>query len=106
MSNDLANSVGRNPRNSIHRGVHRTPLNAQEQLLASEMKTYWGNFVNSQNPNSPRVPSSIWTAFNATGAVQNLIPGPQLPEPFFTIRQERVCTTWEPIINVETGLVP
>jgi len=83
-----------------------TPLNAQEQLLASEMKTYWGNFVNSQNPNSPRVPSSTWTAFNATGAVQNLIPGPQLPEPFFTFRQEHVCTTWEPIINVETGLVP
>jgi carboxylesterase type B len=83
-----------------------TPLNKQEQQLASDMKTYWGNFVNSLNPNMPRTPASPWSGFNATGAVQNLAPGPQPPAPFFTFRQEHFCSTWEPIINAETGLVP
>jgi para-nitrobenzyl esterase len=83
-----------------------TPLNKQEQQLAGEMQTYWGNFVNSLNPNSPIGPAAAWAQFNSTGAVQDLIPGPQLPEPFFTFRQEHFCTTWEPIINAETGLLP
>jgi para-nitrobenzyl esterase len=83
-----------------------TPLDKQEQQLASDMKTYWGNFVNSLNPNTPRTPASLWSGFNATGAVQNLAPGPQPPAPFFTFRQEHFCSTWEAIVNAETGLVP
>jgi Carboxylesterase family len=31
-----------------------TTLSADEQQLAGEMKTYWGNFVNTGNPNLPR----------------------------------------------------
>jgi para-nitrobenzyl esterase len=83
-----------------------TPLNKDELQLASEMKTYWGNFVNSLNPNTPIAPASTWTSFNATAAVQDLVPGPATPEPFFTFRQEHFCSTWETIINAETGLLP
>jgi hypothetical protein len=70
------------------------------------MKTYWGNFVNSLNPNTPIIPASAWTSFNSTGAIQNLLPGPALPASFFTFRQEHFCATWEPIVNIETGLLP
>src|SRR5580692_10041237 len=59
-----------------------TTLSADEQRLASEMKTYWGNFVNSGNPNLPRR-ASLWLPFNFFGAVQDLAPGPKAPNPFF-----------------------
>jgi para-nitrobenzyl esterase len=83
-----------------------TALNKQEQQLASEMKTYWGNFVNSLNPNMPIAPAAAWTEFNSTGAVQALVPGPGLPTSSVTFRQEHFCATWEPVINAETGLLP
>ena len=79
-----------------------TPLNSGEQQLASEMKTYWGNFVNTGDPNFPRwvVP---WLPFNFIKAVQNLIPGPKVPNPFFNFRQEHLCRIWQPFIVAETG---
>jgi para-nitrobenzyl esterase len=83
-----------------------TPLNKDELKLAGEMKIYWGNFVNSLNPNTPTIPASAWTSFNSTGAIQNLLPGPALPASLFTFRQEHFCATWEPIISAETGLLP
>ena len=79
-----------------------TPLNANEQQLAGEMKTYWGNFVNSGDPNLPRH-SSLWLPFNFFGSVQGLKPGPRVPEPFFNFRQEHFCQIWQPIIVAETG---
>jgi para-nitrobenzyl esterase len=79
-----------------------TTLNAGEQQLAEEMKTYWGNFVNTGNPNTPRL-TSTWLPFSAGNmAVQDLVPGPTDPSPFFTFRTEHFCdTTWEPILEVE-----
>jgi hypothetical protein len=66
------------------------------------MKTYWGNFVNTGDPNFPRhVP--FWLPFNLFGAVQDLIPGPRVPDPFFNFRQEHFCRTWQPFIAAETG---
>jgi len=79
-----------------------TPLNADEQQLASEMKTYWGNFVNTGDPNWPRH-SSFWLPFNFFGSVQGLRPGPKLPDPFFNFRQEHFCRIWQPIIAGEVG---
>jgi para-nitrobenzyl esterase len=79
-----------------------TPLNTGEQQLASEMKTYWGNFVNTGDPNSPRF-VSLWLPFNFTGADQGLKPGPKVPVPFFTFRQEHFCRTWQPFIAAETA---
>jgi para-nitrobenzyl esterase len=79
-----------------------TPLSADEQQLAGEMKTYWGNFVNTGNPNLPRH-SSFWLPFNFIGAVQDLAPGPRAPNPFFNFRQEHFCQIWQPFIAAETG---
>jgi para-nitrobenzyl esterase len=79
-----------------------TPLSADEQQLAGEMKTYWGNFVNTGNPNLPRH-SSFWLPFNFFGSVQGLRPGPKVPDPFFNFRQEHFCRTWQPFIAAEVG---
>ena len=79
-----------------------TPLSTDEQQLAGEMKTYWGNFVNTGDPNLPRH-SSFWLPFNFIGAVQDLVPGPRIPNPFFNFRQEHFCGIWQPFIAAETG---
>src|SRR5271155_1150900 len=79
-----------------------TPLSADEQQLAGEMKTYWGNFVNTGDPNLPKH-SSLWLPFNFFGSVQGLRPGPSLPEFFFNFRQQHFCQIWQPIIAAETG---
>ena len=79
-----------------------TTLSTDEQQLASEMKTYWGNFVNTGDPNLPR-PVSFWLPFNFFGSVQGLRPGPKVPDSFFNFRQEHFCQTWQPFIAAETG---
>jgi hypothetical protein len=66
------------------------------------MKTYWGNFVNTGNPNLPRR-VSFWLPFNFFGAVQDLVPGPTVPNPFFNFRQEHFCQVWQPFIAAEIG---
>ncbi len=79
-----------------------TLLSAEEQQLAGEMKTYWGNFVNTGDPNLPRH-SSLWLPFNFFGAVQGLKPGPRVPDFFFNFREEHFCPIWQPIIAAEVG---
>ena len=79
-----------------------TPLSADEQQLAGEMKTYWGNFVNTGDPNLPRH-ASFWLPFNFFGPVQGLVPGPRVPNPFFNFRQEHFCRIWQPFLAAETG---
>ncbi|MGC1478771.1 MAG: carboxylesterase family protein [Terriglobales bacterium] len=79
-----------------------TTLNTDEQQLAGEMKTYWGNFVNTGDPNLPRH-VSFWLPFNLFGAVQDLTPGPRVPIPYFSFREEHFCRTWQPFIAAETG---
>jgi para-nitrobenzyl esterase len=79
-----------------------SPLSADEQQLAGEMKTYWGNFVNTGDPNLPRQ-SSLWLPFNFFGSVQGLKPGPKVPDFFFNFRQEHFCGTWQPFLAAEVG---
>jgi para-nitrobenzyl esterase len=78
----------------------RAPLNTGEQQLAEEMKTYWGNFVNTGNPNTPRL-QATWPRFNFTMAVQHLVPGPAQPSPIFNFSAEHFCNTWQPILATE-----
>jgi para-nitrobenzyl esterase len=79
------------------------PLSADEQELAGDMQTYWANFVTTQDPNWPRhVP--IWLPYDFFETLQDLVPGPQRPHPFFTFRLEHFCHTWEPIVAAEAGL--
>jgi len=78
------------------------PQPAAELQLAGQMQTYWANFVTSQDPNWPRrVP--LWLPFNFFEVLQDLIPAPQRPHPFFTFRNEHFCRTWQPIVAGEAG---
>jgi para-nitrobenzyl esterase len=76
------------------------PLNAGEQRLAAEMKTYWANFVKTGDPNLGR-PVPPWILFNITHAVQDLSPGPTTPRPFLSFRPEHFCGTWQPVLAKE-----
>jgi para-nitrobenzyl esterase len=81
-------------------------LSADEQQLAGEMKTYWGNFVAHLNPNLPASANSAavptWLLFRGANApVQNLVPGPNEPAPFTTFATEHFCGTWNPLIDLE-----
>ena len=78
-------------------------FNIGEQRLAAEMKAYWANFVISGNPNvgGDRFFYAPWAPFNFIHAVQNLVPGPAVPQPYFTFPAEHFCSTWEPIIAAE-----
>jgi para-nitrobenzyl esterase len=80
-----------------------TSLNPGEQRLASEMKTYWENFIISGSPNigTERLFFAPWPEFKFLNAIQNLVPGPTVPQPFFTFPVEHFCSTWEPIISAE-----
>jgi para-nitrobenzyl esterase len=78
-------------------------LNSGEQQLATQMKTYWANFVKTLNPNlgsSGPVPPS-WPPFNGSKDIQALLPGPQSPKPYLTFPKEHFCSTWQPILEAE-----
>jgi para-nitrobenzyl esterase len=78
------------------------PLSTDEQQLAGYMQTYWANFVSTQDPNRPRqVPA--WLPYNFFETLQDLVPGPQRPHPFFTFRREHFCSTWQAIVAAEAG---
>jgi para-nitrobenzyl esterase len=76
-------------------------LSSDEIQLAGEMKTYWGNFIVSLNPNTPTsVPT--WPPFTTgTTALQGLVPGPPQPASFTTFPTEHFCSTWQPFIAAE-----
>jgi len=78
------------------------PLSANEQELATQMQTYWANFVSTKDPNLPR-PVPVWLPYNFFEPSQALVPGPQRPRPFFTFQQEHFCGTWQPIVAAEVG---
>jgi len=103
-----------------------TPAQA---ALATDMKTYWANFVKSGDPNSrgdlavfvslkasnDRLPH--WPHFNPQGnqgngnqKIQSLTPqgllAPQGPHPFDTFRTDHFCATWEPLFTFNNGNEP
>src|SRR6516165_10037322 len=89
-------------------GAAFTPAQA---TLASDIKTYWANFVKTGNPNlgslviqaaSRRVPP-FWKHFNTDdNQVQSLTPpgpaSPQGPHLFTTFTTDHFCSTWEPLL--------
>jgi para-nitrobenzyl esterase len=75
-------------------------LSTAEQQLSSEMQTYWGNFIVSNNPNSSAV--ATWPAYTSSNSeVQDLVPGPTNPSAFTTFSSEHFCSTWEPLLEGE-----
>jgi para-nitrobenzyl esterase len=84
--------------------VQPPTLNAAQQELARQMKTYWTNFVRSGTPNSSDhngdrddVPS--WPLFDAQGDVQSLVTGPAQPHPITTFATEHNCTALTPFLG-------
>ena len=78
------------------------PLSEDEQELAGYMQTYWANFVSTQDPNWPRrVP--VWLPYDFFETLQDLVPGPLRPRPFFDFRREHFCETWQPVVAAEAG---
>jgi para-nitrobenzyl esterase len=112
-------------------GAAFTPAQA---TLATDMKTYWANFVKTGDPNSrgrevfasltpTRAQLAAWPQFNAQGnrgegnlgdrgsqKIQSLTPqgllAPQGPHPFDTFRTDHFCATWEPLLTFNNGNEP
>jgi para-nitrobenzyl esterase len=95
-----------------------TPAQA---ALATNMKTYWANFVKAGDPNgglleilvdlrTPHVQPPIWPPFNGFQIVQSLTPqgvlAPRGPHPFDSFRTEHFCTTWQPVLTFNNGNEP
>jgi para-nitrobenzyl esterase len=105
---------------------------AAQAKLATDIKTYWANFVKTGNPNGrsdrddegrraqPSVP--FWPHFNTgddddeseadsrLNQIQVLTPPglltPQGPHPFDTFTTEHFCATWEPLLTFNNGNEP
>ncbi|HTO63129.1 MAG TPA: carboxylesterase family protein [Bradyrhizobium sp.] len=105
-----------------------------QATLATDMKTYWANFVRTGNPNRssrddlatlvslrpPRTQLPHWPHFDARGddddhargdqQVQSLTPPalltPQGPHPFDSFSSEHFCATWQPLLTFNNGNEP
>jgi len=101
-----------------------------QATLATDMKTYWANFVKTGDPNSrdrdlatfvslkPRAELPHWPHFNARGddgdhgdqKIQSLTPPalltPQGPHPFDTFSTDHFCATWQPLLTFNNGNEP
>jgi para-nitrobenzyl esterase len=101
-------------------------FSAAQATLATDMKTYWANFVKTGDPNrnskddlvtlvslrAPRTQLPFWPHFNAEGnqKIQSLTPQglltPQGPHPFDTFSTEHFCATWQPLLTFNNGNEP
>ena len=103
-----------------------------QATLATDMKTYWANFVKTGDPNSrgsdskglatfvslkaPHAQLPFWPQFNDQGngqgnqKIQSLTPQalltPQGPHPFDTFTTEHFCATWQPLLTFNNGNEP
>jgi para-nitrobenzyl esterase len=101
-----------------------TPAQA---ALASDMKTYWANFVKTGDPNGrgfetlvsfkPHAQLPHWPRFardrdedGDDQRVQSLTPPalltPRGPNPFNTFATEHFCATWQPLLTFNNGNEP
>jgi para-nitrobenzyl esterase len=97
-----------------------TPAQA---ALATDMKTYWANFVKTGNPNIPsfnilvdlsslHAQPPFWLPFFgfADQSIQLLTPAgvlaPRGPHPYNTFRSEHFCNTWQPLLTFNDGNEP
>ncbi len=105
-----------------------------QATLATDMKTYWANFVKTGDPNKGshdmlagdvmalRAQPPFWPHFNTRAddepeadsrpgdQVQVLTPPalltPQGPHPFDTFGTEHFCDTWQPLLTFDNGNEP
>jgi para-nitrobenzyl esterase len=81
-------------------GADFTPAQAR---LATDMKTYWANFVKTGIPGigSDRNFPPFWLPFNPFLGSQMQLLTPQGPQPFNTFTTEHFCHTWQPLLAIE-----
>jgi para-nitrobenzyl esterase len=99
-------------------GSSFTPAQAAR---ATDMKTYWANFVKTGDPNigslnilvdlrSFHSQPPLWPLFNGFSLVQSLTPAgvlaPRGPHPFDTFTGEHFCNTWQPLLTFNNGNEP
>ncbi len=93
-----------------------------QATLATQMKTYWANFVKTGNPNNrgnatlvslsaARDQLPFWKHFNTQDfQIQSLTPPglltPQGPQTFNTFRTDHFCATWQPLLTFNNGNEP
>jgi carboxylesterase type B len=91
----------------------------EQATLATDMKTYWANFVKTRNPNmgsllilaGSSVQLPTWPHFDTQdNLIQSLTPPglvtPQGPHPFNTFRTGHFCDTWQPLLTFNDGNEP
>jgi hypothetical protein len=100
-------------------------FSSAQAALASDMKTYWANFVKTGDPNRrdrdlamlvslrpQRAELPFWPHFNGRDDqdVQSLTPrgllAPQGPHSFDTFGTEHFCSTWQPLLTFNNGNEP
>jgi para-nitrobenzyl esterase len=87
-----------------------------QAALATDMKTYWANFVKFGDPNGGLIQilvdlstrhaqPPVWLPFNGFQIVQLLTPPGVLtaqgPTPFDTFTTEHFCSVWQPLLATE-----
>ncbi|HLX13950.1 MAG TPA: carboxylesterase family protein [Bradyrhizobium sp.] len=93
-----------------------------QATLATQMKTYWANFIKNGNPNNNGIATLVslnaaradlpfWKHFNTEDfQIQSLTPPalltPQGPHPFNTFSTDHFCATWEPLLTFNNGNEP
>jgi para-nitrobenzyl esterase len=94
-----------------------------QAALATDMKTYWANFVKTGDPNisslnilvdlrSLHTQPPFWPLFNGffDHRIQSLTPpallAPRGPHPFDTFTNEHFCATWQPLLTFNNGNEP
>jgi para-nitrobenzyl esterase len=77
-----------------------TPAQA---TLATDMKTYWANFVKTGIPGfgSDHHFPPFWLPFSPFLGNQIQLLTPQGPHPFNTFTTEHFCHTWQPLLAIE-----
>ena len=101
-----------------------SPFTPAQAALATDLKTYWANFVKSGDPNNggnlplfvsyrpSRDQPPVWPRFDAQGdqLIQSLTPQslftPRGPHPFNSFRAEHFCATWQPLLTFNNGNEP
>jgi para-nitrobenzyl esterase len=81
-------------------GADFTPAQA---TLATDMKTYWANFVKTGIPGigSDHNFPPFWLPFSPFLGNQIQLLTPQGPHPFNTFTTEHFCHTWQPLLAIE-----
>jgi para-nitrobenzyl esterase len=80
-----------------------TAFTPAQAALATDMRTYWANFVKTGIPDigSDHHFPPFWLPFNPFlgNLIQSLTP--QGPRPFNTFTTEHFCHTWQPLLAIE-----